>query len=196
MLQNIDLQNHFARWPAMPKLKKLLVSRVGTLTNKGIINLRKNCPMLEVIKFYSLRGREMASLLKFTLECFPNIKSITFRGGYWSDISELDYITEKVGWRLKELDVSAYIQPPAVIKLFQNNDFLETIRCKYGTLVVTRRIYYEVEILKAYTLESIQQPLKNRRRLRIYDYESSDSETSESEESSSGSSDESESEED
>jgi len=183
-----DLQNHFVKWPAMPKLKVLVVNRVGFLTNKGILNLRAKCPMLEVIKLYSLRGSKINSLLKLTFESFPDIKSITFRGGRCDDISQLNYINGKVGWRLKELDISAYIQPSAILKLFKSNDFLETIRCKYGALVITRRIYYEVEILKAYTFNDIEQPLKNRKRLHLDDDPSSDSETSDSEISSTGSS--------
>lgn len=172
----------------MPKLKSLVVNRVGYLTNKGITNLQKTCPKLEVIKFYSLRGAKIHALLKLVLKSFPNLGSIVFRGGRCLNIPQLNYINGKVGWRLKELDVSAYVHPSAIIKLFKNNNFFETVRCKYGALVVTRRIYYEVEVLKAYTLESIHQPLKNRKRLHMYDDMSSDSETSDSEESSSGSS--------
>lgn len=183
LFQSVELQNHFARWPAMPKLKTLVVNRVGHLTNKGITNLQQNCPLLEVIKFYSLRGAKVNALLKLIFQSFPNLGTVTFRGGRCLNIPQLNYINGKVGWRLKELDVSPYIEPSAIIKLFKNNNFLETVRCKYGALVVTRRIYYEVEILKAYTLESIQQPLKNRKRLHLYNDMSSDSETSDSEES-------------
>lgn len=174
----------------MPKLKKLVVNRVGYLTNKGIANLQKSCPSLEDIKFYSLRGAKINGLLKLVFKSFPNLGSITFRGGRCLNIPQLGYINGRVGWRLKELDVSAYIQPAAIIKLFKNNNFLETVRCKYGALVVTRRIYYEVEILKAYTLDSIQQPLKSRKRLHMDDDLSSDSETSDSEASTSESSNE------
>lgn len=195
-LQSVELQNHFDRWPAMPKLKKLVVNRVGYLTNKGIANLQKSCPSLEDIKFYSLRGAKINGLLKLVFKSFPNLGSITFRGGRCQNIPQLNYINGKVGWRLKELDVSAYIQPAAIIKLFKNNNFLETVRCKYGALVVTRRIYYEAEILKAYTLDSIQQPLKSRKRLHMDDDMSSDSETSDSEASTSESSNEWTSEED
>lgn len=189
MLQSVELQNHFAWWPAMPKLKILAVNRVGYLTNKDIKNLQSTCPMLEVLKFYSLRGSNMDRLLKETFESFPSIKAITFRGGRCEGISELDYIKDNVGWRLQELDISANIQPSAIIKLFQNNNFLQIIRCKYGALVVTRRIYYESEILKAYNLDEIEQPLRNRQRLHLYEDYSSDSETSDSEESTSGESD-------
>lgn len=175
----------------MPKLKTLIVYRVGIVTDNGILHLQKNCPMLEVIKFYSLRGSYVNNLLKFTIESFPNIKAITFRGGRSHDISKLDYIKGKVGWRLKELDVSSYIKPPSISQLFENCDFLETVRCKYGAVVVTRRIYYEAEILKAYTLKSIEQPLKNRKRLHTNGADSSDCGTSsDSGESSSESSDE------
>lgn len=190
MLQSVELQNHFARWPAMPQLKILIVNRVGHLANDSIMNLHSSCPMLEVIKFYSLRGSNMKSLLKGIFEFFPNIKTLTFRGGSCAEISDFNYIKDNVGWRLKELDISASILSSAIIHLFQNRGFLEIIRCNYGALVVTRRIYYEVEILKAYTFEEIEQPLRNRQRLHVNEDHSSDSETSDSEESTSGSSDE------
>lgn len=86
------------------------------------------------------------------------------------------------------MDISAYIAPAAIINLFQRNASLETVRCKYGSLVVTRRIYYEVAVLNAYSLDSIEQPLKNRQRLHMYVDMSSDSESTDSEETSSGSS--------
>ncbi len=143
--------------------------------------------MLEVIKFYSLRAANISGMFKLMFTSFPNLTAITFRGGRCINIPHLNYIDGKIGCRLKEVDISANIQPSAIIKLFKNNNFLETVRCKYGAVVDTRRIYYEVEILKAYTLESIQQPLKNRKRLHMHDDMSSDSETSNSEESSSGS---------
>jgi len=184
----VELGNHFESWPSMPNLKVLIVNRVGLLTKEGVFNLRYMCPLLDTIKLYSMRGSKITDLLKFTFQCFHNIKSITYRGGRCPDISELNYIKDKVGWRLKELDVSAYIQPHVIIKLFKNNDFLEIVRCKSGALEVTRRIYYEVEVLNAYTLESIEQPLKNRRRLHLEENTSSDSETSDSEESSNSSS--------
>lgn len=158
------------------------------MTNKGIENLRKSCPMLEVLKLYSLRGAKIPALLKCIFNSFPNLQTVTFRGGRCTSIPNLNYIAGKVGCRLKELDVSAYIQPAAIINLFQNSSSLETVSCKYGSLVVTRRIYYEAAILNAYSLDSIQQPLKNRKRLHMEDDMSSDSETSDSEESSSGSS--------
>ncbi|KAG4071362.1 hypothetical protein HA402_004066 [Bradysia odoriphaga] len=187
---SVELQNNFARWPAMPKLKTLIVNRVGHLTNKAIEKLRESCPMLEVLRFYSVRGRgaQIPGLLKLIFNSFPNLQTVTFRGGRCTQIPHLNYITGKVGCRLRELDISAYIQPAAIIKLFQNNTSLETVRCKYGSLVVTRRIYYEAAVLNAYSLDSMQQPLKNRKRLHMYEDLSSDSETSDSEESSSASS--------
>ncbi|XP_037050064.1 uncharacterized protein LOC119084260 [Bradysia coprophila] len=187
---SVELQNKFARWPAMPKLKTLIVNRVGHLTNKAIEKLRESCPMLEVLRFYSVRGRgaQIPNLLKLIFNSFPNLQTVTFRGGRCTQIHHLNYITGKVGCRLRELDISAYIQPAAIIKLFENSTSLETVRCKYGSLVVTRRIYYESAVLNAYPLDSMQQPLKNRKRLHIYEDLSSDSETSDSEESSSASS--------
>lgn len=172
----------------MPKLKSLVVNRVGRMTIKAITNLQQSCPLLETIKLYSVRGHKINELLKLIFHSFPNLQALTFRGSRCTNIPHLNYINGGVGWRLKELDVSAYIQPDAIVKLFKNNNFMETVRCKYGALVVTRRIYYEVEVLKAYTFDSIEQPLRNRKRLHMYEDLSSDSETSDSEESSSGSS--------
>lgn len=188
IFQSVELENRFAHWPAMPQLKALIVNRVGNLTNKAIRNLQQSCPNLEVIKFYSLRGSTISSQLQLVIQSFPNLDTITFRGGRCPNKLHFDYIHGKVGWRLKELDISADILPSSIMQLFKHNNFLETVRCKYGAVVVTRRIYYEVEILKAYTMESIQQPLKNRKRLHMYNDMSSDSETSASEASSSGSS--------
>lgn len=185
LLQGADHGNYFENWPSMPNLKRLIVNRVGYVTDNGIRNVHTKCPMLEVIKFYSLRGSRIDLLLKLTINCFPNIEAITFRGGRTAEIRELNYIQGKVGWKLKELDLSSDVKITAILKLFKQNDLLETIRCKYGSLVVTRRIYYEVGILKAYDMKSVEQPLKNRKRLHFDEDTSSDSETSGSEESSS-----------
>uniref|UniRef100_A0A336KZG6 CSON001014 protein n=1 Tax=Culicoides sonorensis TaxID=179676 RepID=A0A336KZG6_CULSO len=180
-----ELENHLEEWPSMPKLEQLILNKVGNVSKIGIENLKSSCPRINTLRLYSMRGPNMPELIQTICECFPNIINITLRGGRLTKICNLNEIfVQRKGWRLKSLDVSPNLDHNDILQLFKQCDLLESVSCLYGALIVNRRIYYEVDVLKSYTLSDIVQPLKNRKRLHLEADDSSDSETSDSEESS------------
>lgn len=180
--QDEDLDNLFEEWPSMPKLNHLILNKVGIVTERGIRTIKSKSPLLETIKLYSIRGSNMNELIQVIAECFPDIVNLVLRGGRTSKVSNLSQtFTNGKGWRLKKLDVTADLDYADILQLFKQLDFLEIVTCKYGALVVTRRIYYEVTVLNAYTLDDIVQPMKSRKRIHLDADDSSDSETSSSE---------------
>lgn len=177
-----DLGNLFEEWPSMPKLNHLILNKVGIVTERGIKNLKNGSPCLETLKLYSIRGWNMNEVINVTAECFPNIVNLVLRGGRTKHVNNLSQVfANGRGWRLKTIDITPDLDHEDILRLFEQLDFLEMVKCKYGALVVTRRIYYEVKVLNAYMLEEIVQPMKSRKRIHLDGDESSDSETSSSE---------------
>lgn len=168
----------------MPKLKHLTLNKVGVVTERGIRTLKSQSPLLEAIKLHSIRGSNMTKLVKFIGKYFPEIVLLVFRGGRTDKIRDLSQIfANGTGWRLKTLDISPDLDYDDILQLFKQLELLEKVTCKYGALVVTRRIYYEVAVTKEYALNEIVQPMKSRKRNYLEADDSPDSETSSSDES-------------
>ncbi|XP_063703864.1 uncharacterized protein LOC134833476 [Culicoides brevitarsis] len=177
-----ELGNLFEEWPEMPKLRHLTLNKVGVVTIPGIRTLQASCPLLQTLKLYSIRNTNMKELLQEIANKFPDIVDLTLRGGRTQKVSNLSEIfAGGKGWRLKTLDISPDLEHSDILQLFKQLDFLQVVTCKFGALVVTRRIYYEVTKMKAYKLDEIVQPMKSRKRIHLDADDSSDSETSSSE---------------
>lgn len=180
--QDEDLGNLFEEWPSIPKLNHLILNKVGIVTELGIRTLKTQSPLLETIKLYSIRGSNMNELVQVIAATFPDLTCLVLRGGRTDKVHDLSQIfANGKGWRLKTLDISPDLDHVDILRLFSQLDFLEMVTCKYGALVVTRRIYYEVTVLREYTLDEIVQPMKSRKRIHLDADDSSDSETSSSE---------------
>lgn len=79
----------------------MVLNRVGYLSEEDINSLNQACPLLEIIKFYSIRGAAEVRL-KWILEKFPDLKVLLLRGGrYQESITSLAFITGHIGRRLK-----------------------------------------------------------------------------------------------
>lgn len=160
------MNNHFEQWPAIPHLKRLDLNKVGHVSVIGIRNLKSKCPLLSEIHLYSHRGSNMNEIFQAIAECFPDIVSLTLRGGRTDTLNNLSqYLQNGKGWRLKFLDLSPNLDHEDILQLFDQHNFLESLSCKYGSLKVTRRVWYEISVLHAYTLDIVEQQLNNRKRL-------------------------------